>query len=386
MHSNATFGVAGGAQKTPMTDFWLIPTRLFDGRTLHAAMAARVVNGVVAGISPVAEIPHGAVVNTLNGTLSPSFFDIQINGGGGVLFNTSPHRDGLKTIANAHHKFGTKHWLPTVITDAPEVMDAAVSAVLDCFGEFGVAGIHIEGPHIAMVRKGTHKPGFIRPFDAQTMAQLKRLRARGIPVLLTLAPEGVTRAQVAEIVAMGVTVSIGHSDASATEVKALLTEGVTLFTHLFNAMSQMESRAPGVVGAAINSHAYCSIIADGLHVDPAMLALACRARPLPDHMILVTDAMPTVGGSDQFILYDEAVHLKDGRLINAQGALAGAHTTIPEGIATLRTAGVSLEDALRMATRNPAKLMRLDGHIGRLIGSETSDLILMSDTGSISAI
>ncbi|HIP22678.1 MAG TPA: N-acetylglucosamine-6-phosphate deacetylase [Rhodobacteraceae bacterium] len=369
-----------------MAEIWLNPTHLFDGHTLHNAMAARVENGVVAGIAPVAEIPPGAVVNALNGTLTPSFFDIQINGGGGVLFNTSPHRAGLATIAKAHHKIGTQHWLPTVITDAPEVMEAAVRAVLECYGEYGIAGIHIEGPHIATARKGTHKPSFIRPFDSHTMAQLKRLRAQGIPVLLTLAPEAVTAGQVAQIVALGVTVSMGHTNASAGEAEALLGEGATLFTHLFNAMSQMENRAPGVVGAAINSRAYCSIIADGLHVDPSMLALACRARPLPDHMILITDAMPTVGGPDHFTLYGETVHLTDGKIINPQGSLAGAHMTIPEGIAMLQAVGVSMEEALRMATCNPAKLMGLEGGIGRLIGAEVSDLIMMSATGEISAL
>ncbi len=367
-----------------MADYWLSPTRLFDGHTLHDSMAALVKNGVVKRIAPEIEIPVEAEAWPLNGTLTPGFFDIQINGGGGVLFNTSPHRAGLKTIANAHHKIGTRHWLPTVITDAPEVMEAAVSAVLESFGMFGIVGIHIEGPHIALARKGTHKPSFIRPFDTHTMAQLKRLRARGIPVLLTLAPEAVTPAQMAEIAALGVTISLGHTNASAAEAEAVLAQGATLFTHLFNAMSQMENRAPGVVGAAINSHAYCSIIADGLHVDPSMLALACRARPIADRMILITDAMPTVGGPDYFELYGETVHLKDGRLINCQGALAGAHMTIAEGIATLQSVGVSLEDALRMATRNPAALMGLD--IGQLIGAKTSELVLLGAGASALAV
>ncbi len=221
---------------------------------------------------------------------------------------------------------------------------------------------------------------------SRTMAQLQRLRVRHIPVLLTLAPEAVTQGQVAEIVAPGVTVSLGHTTASAAEACALFAEGATLFTHLFNAMSQMENRAPGVVGVAINSHAYCSIIADGLHVDPAMLALAYRARPLPDHMILITDAMPTVGGPDEFSLYGEMVHLKDGKIINPQGLLTGAHVTIPEGIAMMQTVGISQEDALRMATCNPAKLMGLEEQIGRLIGAEVSDLIMMSDTSEISAL
>lgn len=363
-----------------MTGLWLSPTRVFDGQTLHSGMAVRVENGVVSGLAPAATLPAGARVKPLSGTLSPGFFDIQINGGGGVLFNTSPHRDGLKTIAKAHHRLGTRHWLPTVITDAPAVLDAAVDAVLESYGDFGIAGIHIEGPHIAPARKGTHKQGFIRPFDARTLQALKRLRARGIPVLLTLAPEAVSAAQVAEIVALGVTVALGHTDATAREAEALLAAGARLFTHLFNAMSQMQSRAPGVTGAAINSRAYCSIIADGQHVDPAMLALACRARPLKDRMILITDAMPTVGGPDEFGLYGETVRLKAGRLINAQGALAGAHTSLPEAMAVLQAAGVPLEETLRMATRNPAALMGLE--IGGLDGAKLANLVLLGADGA----
>jgi len=303
-----------------------------------------------------------------------------------VLFNTSPHREGLKAIAKAHHKIGMRHWLPTVITDAPEVLTAAVDAVLESYGEFGIAGIHIEGPHIAQARKGTHKPEFIRSFDSHTLGELKRLRARGIPVLLTLAPEAVQAGQVAEITALGVTVSLGHTNATAPQAEALLSEGATLFSHLFNAMSQMENRAPGVVGAAINSPAYTSIIADGVHVDPTMLALAYRARPVKNRMILVTDAMPTVGGPNQFELYGETVFLKDGRLFNPQGSLAGAHTTIIDGMATLQNVGVPLQETLKMATSNPALLMGLDGQIGRLIGADVSDLIMMSDAVNISAL
>ena len=358
-----------------MAEHWLLPTRLFDGQTLHSGMAACVENGVITRLATKA--PAGATV--LNGTLCPGFFDIQINGGGGVLFNTSPHREGLAAIAKAHHNIGTRHWLPTVITDAPEVLEAAVNAVLECFGDYGIAGIHIEGPHIALARKGTHKPSFIRPLDARTIAQLKRLRARNIPVLLTLAPEAATPAQVAEITAMGVTVSLGHTNATAAEAEALLAAGATLFTHLFNAMSQMENRAPGVVGAAINSRAYTSIIADGQHVDPSMLALACRARPVANRMILVTDAMPTVGGPDHFELYGGTVFLKDGRLINPQGTLAGAHTTIMDGIATLQNVGISLEDALQMATSNPAALMGLEAQVGGLVGAAFEDTLLLGE-------
>ena len=364
-----------------MVESWLLPEKLFDGQTLHNSAAACVRDGIVDHIANSADIPPNADIQRLNGTLMPGFFDIQINGGGGVLFNAEPNREGLKKIGAAHRRFGTCFWLPTVITDTPEIMAEAVTAVIECIGDYGIVGIHIEGPHLSLPRRGTHNPAYIRPFDNQSLAQLKRLRAANIPVLLTLAPEAVQTGQVAELVALGVIVSIGHSDANAADAKAVLNEGAQLFTHLFNAMSQMKGREPGVVGAAINSHAYTSIIADGLHVEPSMLALATRARPIADRMILVTDAMATVGGANSFELYGQTVHLDAGRLVNAEGALAGAHITIPEEIKIMVESGISLEMVLRMATSNPAKLMRLERHIGQLIGSALADLVLLSKNG-----
>ena len=380
MNQNRTMPLA------PETDsFWLLPDAVFDGESLHSQAAVMLQSGCIQQVVSKDFLPPDIAPRRVRGLLCAGFFDIQINGGGNVLFNADQSVSGLQRIADAHHLFGTRFWLPTVITDAPEVMARAVDAVLGAYGQHGISGLHIEGPHIAIARKGTHNPALIRPLDDQTFHQIDRLRSRDIPVLLTLAPEAVSAGQIAALVRRGVVVSLGHTDATAAETTVALAEGAAAFTHLFNAMSQLGNREPGVVGAALDSGAYASIIADGVHVSPSVLALACRARKVADRMILVTDAMPTLGGADSFVLYGRKVQLIDGRLVNADGALAGAHTTIPQGIATLLGQGLARAEVLRMATSNPARLMGLPD-IGQLAGCRIDDAVLLQDDFSVVAL
>ncbi len=365
---------------TQQVETWLQPDALFDGRDMRTGVAVCIQGENVTDIRPLGNLPEGAKVDARTGILSHGFFDIQINGGADVLFNSNRTPEALAHIAAAHLKTGTTHWLPTVITDSPEVMAQACDAVCKAYGHHGVAGIHIEGPHISMKRRGTHAEKWIRPFDDNTLTQVRKVRAKGIPVLITVAPESISPAQVSDLVKLGAVVSLGHTDANSTAILQLLNAGATVFTHLFNAMSQMENREPNVVGTAINSMAFCSVIADGLHVNLDMIGLAIRARPVPDHMILVTDAMPSVGGKSEFILYGQPVRLVNGRLINSEGSLAGAHVTMPEGLSNLvNKVGVAVVDALRMATSNPAAAMGLDAEIGLLTkGTAVSDLVMIA--------
>jgi N-acetylglucosamine-6-phosphate deacetylase len=241
----------------------------------------------------------------------------------------------------------------------------------------GLLGLHIEGPHLSLPRRGTHAAEFIRPLDSTTIGHVRRLRDKGIAVKITLAPEAVQRGQISALVATGAVVSIGHSDATAEAVQAALAEGANCFTHLFNAMSPMLNRAPGVTGAAINSTAYCGFICDGHHVADAMLGLAIRARPVPDRMFLVSDAMSTVGGSDRFMLYGQEVRVVGGRLVNAEGSLAGAHVTMAESVARLvRVLGITPEAALRMAVTVPAMVIGAPG-LAQIIGRDADDLLVL---------
>jgi N-acetylglucosamine-6-phosphate deacetylase len=358
---------------------WLAPTAVFDGQNLLDGQALYIVGGQVVGLAKKGSIPAGMPVTSVAGVLSRGYFDIQVNGGGDVLLNTSPTPEAVRKIAAAHRKFGTTALLPTVITDIPEVTEAACNAVLEVHGQDGVMGVHIEGPHISLEKRGTHNPDLLRPLDETTIALVRRLRRQGMPVLITLAPEAVQPGQIQTLVDMGAVVSVGHSGADAQAVRALLAEGAVCFTHLFNAMSPMQSRAAGVTGAAINSDAYCSIICDGIHVSEEMVMLAERARPEPDRMILISDAMSTVGGRDHFDLYGQEIRLVDGKLLNNEGNLAGAHTTMAAGVERMvDNIGVPLETALRMALSNPARMMGLSDTLA-LMSAPVSDLVVIND-------
>ncbi len=335
---------------------WYLPSQVFDGTKMLQDTAIAVADGCITKLVSKDQLIDPPL--HLDGIVAPGFFDIQVNGGGDVLFNNQPTTHGAQAIAAAHRKFGTTHLLPTVITDTADIIDAACRAICDCAGRDGISGIHVEGPHISTVRSGTHNKSNIRPLDNLTIASLHRLREHNIPTLITLAPESVSRGQISTLVKHGVIVSLGHSDATGDEVSACLDEGAQLFTHLFNAMSQMSGRAPGMVGTAINSDAYCSIIADGKHVSAEMIQLAFNARPRNDRMILISDAMPTVGGKPEFDLYGETITVEDGSLINAAGSLAGAHITIAQSIGYLiNHTRLSIEDCLKMAITHPASLM-----------------------------
>ncbi|WP_128516018.1 N-acetylglucosamine-6-phosphate deacetylase [Tabrizicola thermarum] len=340
-------------------DLWLIPDAIFDGQSLRPGAALAIAGNRSLHIgTPPADAPTRRV----SGILTPGFLDLQVNGGGDALLNNDPSPQALHTMAAAHRRFGTVGILPTVITDAPEVLARAVEATLAAHAEpnpdRSLLGLHIEGPHLSIPRRGTHAADYIRPFDATTLSHVRRLRAADIFVKITVAPESTTPQDVARLAALGAIVSIGHSDATAEDVRALLDAGASCFTHLFNAMSPMLNRAPGVTGACINSTAYAGIICDGIHVADEMVGLAIRARPVPGRMFLVSDAMCTVGGSDHFRLYGRDIWLKDGRLVNAEGSLAGAHVTMAEGLRRLITVvGTAPETALDMAVSAPARLL-----------------------------
>lgn len=356
---------------------WLCPDMLFDGVTLLRDMAVCLVGDQVTKLRAVSEIPGGASCHKVRGLVTPGFVDLQVNGGGDVLLNTTPTVDGMVAIAAAHRRFGTVGILPTVITDRTAVLAQVAKAALAAKDHAGILGLHIEGPHIAAARRGTHAEDLLRPMDDATIAIVKGLRQADIAVMITVAPEAVSGAQIAELAATGAIVSLGHTDATAEATCAAIAAGASCFTHLFNAMSPMLHRSPGVVGAAINSEAYAGIICDGIHVADEMVGLAIRARPVADTMFLVSDAMPTVGGSDHFNLYGQDVRLVEGRLLNAEGVLAGVHATMADSLARLvNVVGVNPDVALRMAVTVPARVIgRPD--LARIVGRDAADLLVL---------
>ncbi len=363
-----------------MSGYWICPDFIFDGTALVAGVSVRVEDGCVVGTSE--RIESNKVIS---GILSPGFVDLQVNGGGGMIVNNAPTIEAIGVISGAHRQYGTVAIMPTVITDAPEVLEAAAEAVMRCRGDDGIIGLHIEGPHIATARRGTHDPKHIRRMDERTLNVVERLREVGVPVMITLAPEAVTPKQIAQLTAMGAIVSLGHTDAKAEDVDAAIKAGASCATHLFNAMSPMQSRAAGAVGAILNAGIHAGIICDGYHVDDAMIRLALRACAKDDRLFIVSDAMATVGGPDWFDLYGRQVRLEDGRLLNQEGTLAGAHLTQARGVERLvGEIGVDLAHALRMAISIPADVMgRPD--LAQLMGRSLTDCLLLSPEGQIIA-
>ncbi|MDP5085720.1 MAG: N-acetylglucosamine-6-phosphate deacetylase [Yoonia sp.] len=360
-----------------MSEHWIVPARLFDGKDLQEGVALRVQHGIVTDVLPAADLPEKGTSLTIAGLVTPGFVDLQVNGGGGVLFNQDPNAAGIAHIAAAHYRLGTVALMPTVITDAPSVIEAAVQAALDAKAMPHFAGLHLEGPHIDPRKRGTHAAAFIRPLDDTTVQALQRLRQAGITVMITLAPEAATADQITKLAAMGVIVSLGHSNCTAAQAGQSFAAGARCVTHLFNAMSQMEGRAPGLAGAAIGSDAFVGMICDGVHVSDDMLALALRARPLADRSFLVSDAMPTVGGPDHFRLYGQDITLQNGRLINAEGNLAGAHSTMAAGLARLVThVRQPLQTALRMGITVPANLIERPD-LAQINGRAIADLMIL---------
>ncbi|MFL5045013.1 MAG: N-acetylglucosamine-6-phosphate deacetylase [Xanthobacteraceae bacterium] len=353
---------------------------VFDGAVVHRNAAVVIDGAQVAGIMPRDEVPSGVAVRALEGAwLAPGFIDIQVNGGGDVLFNDHPTPEGIASIAAAHRRFGTTGLLPTLISDTPEKMRAALAAVDAIIGrEPGVLGIHLEGPFLSPEKPGVHNVRVLREPTREDAALLTAPH-QGV-TLVTLAPEQVPAGLIAELVGAGVRVSLGHSMATYAQTRAAMAEGLSGFTHLFNAMRPLTSRDPGPIPAALESpNAWFGMIVDGVHVDPAVLRLALRGRARP---ILVTDAMPPVGGKrPTFALYGEEIMVKDERCTRRDGTLAGAYLDMATAVRNaVRLLGVTLEDALRMASTHPAGFIGLGDVLGRLAPGYRADVVAFDPT------
>jgi N-acetylglucosamine-6-phosphate deacetylase len=351
-----------------------------DGIVEGKALAIR--DGRIAGVIDSADIPVDVARRDLDGgLLAPGFIDTQVNGGGGVLFNDAATVEAIAAIGAAHRPFGTTGFLPTLISDDLAVVDAAMRATEQAIeaGVPGVLGVHIEGPFLNVKRKGIHDSSKFRTLDDEAVALLSSLK-RG-KTLVTLAPETTTPEMVHRLSQAGVTVAAGHTNAAYGVVRKALDAGLTGFTHLFNAMSPLTSREPGVVGAALESQtAWCGIIVDGRHVDPAVLRIALRTRPL-DRFMLVSDAMPTVGMTDKsFDLQGRHIQVVDGVCVDDQGTLAGSDLDM---IGAVRNAmsmlGLSLNDAVAMASAAPAAFLGLAGQRGVIAAGQAADLVLLDD-------
>lgn len=366
------------------TKFAITGAPIFDGETWHEGRAVLVEGGRIAGLVAREEIPEGCPVEDVaGGMIVPGFVDLQVNGGGGVLFNADRSVAGLRRLCAAHFPYGTTALLPTLITDTPEVTQSALAAGIEAQKEGipGFAGMHIEGPHLSLVRKGAHDPHLIRPMEPDDLDRLVTAK-RTLPTLLTtVAVESVTPEQIAGLVAAGVVVSIGHSDASAEQARTAFAAGASMVTHLFNAMSQLGNREPGLVGAALTTGVSAGLIADGIHVDPATITIALQAKKGPGRIFLVTDAMSTIGTDiHRFTLNGREIVRENGALRLADGTLAGADLTMIDAVRYVHTQlGLPLEEALRMAALYPARAICRETELGCLRQGARASFLNLDD-------
>lgn len=355
--------------------------RIRNGRIATASAVLdgadiRVEGGRIAAIDPAGREPAGVLLDLDGGWLLPGFIDTQVNGGGGVLFNDQADVDAIAAIGAAHARFGTTAFLPTLISDTPaqiaEALDAVDTAIT--LGVPGVVGIHVEGPFINEVKRGIHEAHRIRRLDAEMLALLTAPR-RG-KVMLTLAPEMCDEADIRALVAHGVIVSAGHTNASYDQAKRAIDAGITGITHLFNAMSPLHHRGPGVVGAAFDSDVWCGLIVDDAHLHPAVVRVAVKVKGI-ERLMLVTDAMPSVGTTDtDFMLQGKHIMVRNGVCLFEDGTLAGTHLDMTSALRnTVEVTGLSVPEVAVMASTTPARFLSLGDTHGRIAPGLRADWV-----------
>lgn len=365
-----------------MATIRLYAPKLFDGQYFHDEQVITIAAGKIVAIDQ----DKDDIDIFADGLVAPGYIDLQVNGGGGVLFNDSPSIEKLETIMLAHAKFGTTGMMPTLITDKLEVMKQAADVVAQAISQKmpGVLGIHFEGPHLSISKKGTHSAEHIRPI---TDAEWKILTRKDIGrIIVTLAPEVVSLEDISRMVELGIIVCLGHSNADFATAQKAVDAGARGFTHLFNAMSPLQGREPGVVGCALlNDHTQAGLIVDGHHVDYASCRLAIKTKP-QGGVFLVTDAMPPVGTEmTEFPLYDRMVYLEQGKLTSTTGELAGSSLDMATAVKNTHTKlGISLAESLKMASLYPAQFLfgQQQGYGTINVGNQ-ADFIVINDDLSI---
>jgi len=355
--------------------------RIFDGYRWHDDSVILIEGGVIQGIAPrdrsagdwpTEVTPPGTV-------LAPGFIDLQVNGGGGVLLNDAPTPDAMRAIARAHRRYGTTSCLPTLISDTPANVVAAIAAAKSLAGTDGILGLHLEGPFISRSRPGIHRPDRILSATTGDLDWLGELSAVGSS-MVTLAPECVPAGFVKALAGNGIRVSVGHSEADADTLRRAIDDGLGGVTHLFNAMPAMSARQPGIVGVALTDQRLTAgIIVDAIHVDPLVVRAAFAAKDR-SNIALVSDAMPTVGtDQDHFELMGRRIELRNGRLVSENGTLAGAHLELASAVRNAVTlVGIPLDDALRAASLVPARFLGIESDRGTLNAGVRADIVALT--------
>jgi len=355
----------------------LLGSQIFCGERFYDHHALLIDGNSIIEIVDENNIPKAFNKIELNqGILAPGFIDLQVNGGGGILFNNRPTKENLNTIINAHQFFGTTSIMPTVISDSIKVLTKCTRAVAqEIKKNSGLLGIHIEGPFFSLKYRGVHQKKYISKLSSEYLELFSNLKE--FPVILTLAPECISIKDLNHLASLGLKIMAGHTDASYDELEQAAKNNLNGFTHLFNAMSQMSAREPGAVGAALDfDNLYASIIVDLHHVHHSLIELAYQKKPI-GKLFFISDSMATINhGEPTFELYDEIVSEQNGRITNAEGKLAGSSITQIDAVKNAyQKCNIPLDHALAMASRYPAEFIGVDRYLGSLKPNYRADLV-----------
>ena len=364
-----------------MTALALTGARVFDGTHLLDGRAVIIDDAMIAAVLPERDISAGTRTRQVEGLLAPGFIDVQVNGGGGVLFNAAPTVEGIAAIGAAHRRFGTTGYLTTLITDTRPTMGKAIAATRDAIARRvpGVLGVHLEGPFLNPERKGVHDPRLMRPIEEADVALVTSLKAGR--TLMTIAPEKVPLPVIRRLADAGVILSAGHTAASYETVAGARAAGLTGVTHLFNAMPPLAGREPGPIGAALDDPGlFVGLIVDLFHVSAASLRVAIAAKGF-ERMMLVTDAMPSVGSDlTTFEIDGNTITRQDGKLTRADGTIAGSDLDMASAVRNcVQRLGLPLAAALHMAAWAPAEFLGLGGELGRIARGYRASLVCLDD-------
>ncbi|WP_454442654.1 N-acetylglucosamine-6-phosphate deacetylase [Vibrio bathopelagicus] len=342
--------------------------KIYTGSDVLTDHAVVIENELIKKVCPISELPEGIEIRDLNGAnLSPGFIDLQLNGCGGVMLNDEITAETMQIMHKANLQSGCTSFLPTLITSSDEDMRAVITAAREYHNQYQnqSLGLHLEGPYLNVAKKGIHSVDHIRKSDSEMIELI--CENSDLVAKVTLAPELNDPEHIERLRKAGVVVSIGHTNATYAEARQGFESGITFATHLFNAMTPMVGREPGVVGAIYDTpEVYAGIIADGFHVDYANIRIAHKIKG--EKLVLVTDATAPAGADmEYFIFVGKKVYYRDGKCVDENGTLGGSALTMIEAVQnTVEHAGIALDEALRMATLYPATAIGVESKLGRI--------------------
>lgn len=344
----------------------IINATIFNGNIVEEDASIGIANGK---FTTDLSLTFDTVIDFEQDWLLPGFIDLQLYGGNGILFSDSPSVEALKSMYSYSLSGGATSILPTVATNSKEVIFKAIEAVKSYrrLGLPGILGLHLEGPFINPVKKGAHLESFI---SKPTIAFAKQITevAEGVVTMITLAPECCPDEVIEHFIGEGIALSAGHSNATITEARHGFNKGIRLVTHLFNAMSPLGHREPGLPGATLLSkNVMSSIVPDGYHVSFDMIKLAKQL--MGSRLFIITDAVTNTNG-----IYPHRLH--EDKYILPDGTLSGSALTMLKAVTNcIYKAGIPAEEVFRMATQYPAEAIVMNDKIGSIKESIAADCI-----------